>query len=262
MSHASDRLIEDYATGAHIPDDRVWALESHLETCAECRSRLAVVAPVTPLVDAVWTALAPSLDRAPAPPRRTVRWLATWGTPVMLPWLAMIVLVTVVAVVLNAVWHDAGGITTVQLFAPVLPVLGVAASWARGVDPAYEIVAASARAGLYLVVRRTVAVLAVLVPTLLVVGWLTGTELALWLLPSLAFTTGTLALGGVIGISRAAYALITLWALVFVLPLVVVGQPAFMFTTAALPVWAGIFVLTSVLVALRRDAFTRLGAHR
>ncbi len=64
-------------------------------------------------------------------------------------------------------------------------------------------------------------------PTLLVVGWLTGTEPVLWLLPSLAFTTGTLALGGLIGVSRAAYGLITVWGLVFVLPTVVAGQPTF-----------------------------------
>jgi len=263
VNHSSDRLIEDYATGAPISDDQAWALESHLETCAACRSRLAAVAPMKPLVDLAWAALAPSLDRAPMRPRRAVRWLSTWVTPVMLPWLSMIVLVTLVAVFLSyAIQFDGSGVTAVQLFAPVLPVLGVAASWARGLDPAYEVVAASARAGLYLVIRRTVAVLAVVVPALLVAGWLTGTELTLWLLPTLAFTTGTLALGGLVGVSRAAYALIAVWALAFVMPTVAVVQWTFVFTTDALPAWAGIFMLTSVVVVLHRGAFTRLGAHR
>jgi hypothetical protein len=263
VNHASDQLIEDYAAGAHLPHDRVWALEAHLETCAVCRSRLATVAPMRPLVDQVWAELAPALDRAPVRSRRAARWLATWVTPVMWPWLAMTTVVTAIAAALGSlVGYAPGGVSMVELFAPVLPVLGVAASWARGLDPAYEVAAASARAGLQLILRRTVAVLAVVVPVLLVAGWLTGTGLGLWLLPSLAFATGTLALGGLIGVSRAAYALVAVWALAFVLPTVVAGAPSFVFTTAALPVWAGIFVLTSVVVALRKGAFTRLGSLR
>jgi hypothetical protein len=96
---------------------------------------------------------------------------------------------------------------------------------------------------------------------LLVAGWITGTGVALWLLPSLAFTTGTLALGGLIGISRAAYGLVAAWMLVLALPTLAIGR-TFAFTANALPVWASIFVLTTVVVALRRAAFTRLGAHR
>ena len=263
MNHASDRLIEGYATGAPVPDQEVWALEAHLEECATCRDRLAAVPPAQTLVDLAWVGLLPSLGRPPARPRRAVRWLSTWVTPEMLPWLAMIVLVAFAAVFLHFVFRfGAAGVTQVQLVAPVLPVLGVAASWARGLDPAYELVTASARAGLYLVFRRTAAVLVVVLPVLLVAGWLTGTELALWLLPSLAFTTGTLALGGLIGVSRAAYGLVAAWAFFVVAPTVAVGQRTFAFTVNALPVWAAIFVLTAVVVALRRGAFTRLGAHR
>lgn len=263
MNHASDQLIEGYATGAPLPDQHVWALEAHLEVCGRCRARLAAAQPAQPLVDQVWAALLPSLDRPPPLRRKVVRWLSTWVTPVMLPWLAMSVLVAFAAVFLDAVFRfDATPVTAVQVVAPVLPVLGVAASWARGLDPAYEIVAASARAGLYLVFRRTLAVLAVVMPALLVAGWLTDTELVLWLLPSLAFTTGTLALGGLIGVSRAAYGLVGVWAAVLVAPTVAIGQRTFAFTTNALPVWAAIFALTTVVVALHRGAFTRLGAHR
>jgi hypothetical protein len=179
----------------------------------------------------------------------------------MLPWLAMIVLVALLAVVFDQLGHSVLDVTAVQLFAPVLPVLGVAASWARGLDPAYEVVVATPRAGLYLIARRTLAVLLVVLPVLGVAGWLTGTALALWLLPSLAFTTGTLALGGLIGMTRAAGALVAVWVAVLVLPTVAAQRPAFAFTTGALPVWAGIFALTTVVVALHKGAFTRLGAH-
>jgi hypothetical protein len=262
MNHASDELIEGYATGAPVPDQQVWALEAHLEACGTCRARLAAVQPATPLVDAAWAALLPELDRPPTRRRKVLRWLSTWVTPVMLPWLVMIVLVAFTAVFLDALFRfDPSQVSPVQVFAPVLPVLGVGASWARGLDPAYEVVAATARAGLYLVFRRTTAVLVVVLPVLLVAGWITGTGVALWLLPSLAFTTGTLALGGLIGISRAAYGLVAAWMLVLALPTLAIGR-TFAFTANALPVWASIFVLTTVVVALRRAAFTRLGAHR
>ena len=266
MTHASDELLAGYAAGADLPGDRLWGLEAHLETCPACRARLAAVAPVQPVVDAVWNRIAVEsccrsrpLPRALRRSRR--RWLDTWVTPAMVPWLAMIVLVTLIAVGLDQVWHVALDVTGVQLFAPVLPVLGVAASWARGLDPAYEVVAATPRAGLYLVARRTVAVLVVVLPVLGVAGWLTGTAPGLWLLPSLAFTTGTLALGGLIGISRAAYALLAVWVAVIVLPSFAVPGQAFALSTGALPVWAGIFALTTVVVVLRRTTFTRLGAH-
>ena len=274
MNHAPDRLIAAYVAGEDLPGDQLWGLEAHLETCAECRARLAAVAPVQPVVDFVWSRLADRIELSGVPfhgpqpqsqsrprPRRWRRWLLTWVTPAMAPWLAMIAVVTLAAVLLDQVWRVALDVTAVQLFAPVLPVLGVAASWARGLDPAYEIVTATPRAGLYLIVRRTVAVLAVVLPVLGVAGWPTGTGPAFWLLPSLAFTTGTLALGGVIGVSRAAYALITVWVAIVVLPTFAQLGQTFALSTGALPVWAGIFALTTVVVVLRRAAFTRLGAH-
>ncbi|MFB9686403.1 zf-HC2 domain-containing protein [Amycolatopsis plumensis] len=270
MNHAPERLIAAYVAGEDLPGDQLWGLEAHLEACPVCRARLAEVAPVQPVVDVVWNRLSVEVllpagpFHPPATPRRRrrrARWLDTWVTPAMAPWLAMIVAVTLVAVLLDGVWHAVLDVAAVQLFAPVLPVLGVAASWARGLDPAYEVVTATPRAGLYLIVRRTVAVLAVVLPVLAVAGWLTGTAPALWLLPSLAFTTGTLALGGLVGVSRAAYALIAVWVAVVVLPTLVERGQAFALTTGALPVWAGIFALTTVVVVLHKGAFTRLGAR-
>ncbi|MEV6830306.1 zf-HC2 domain-containing protein [Amycolatopsis sp. NPDC051102] len=263
MTHAPDRLIAAYVAGDDLPGDELWGLEAHLEKCARCRARLAGMAPVQPLVDVVWSRISAELPSSPlhTPPRRRRHLLAAWMTPAMAPWLAMIVAVTGAAVLLDQVWRAALDVTTVQLFAPVLPVLGVAASWARGLDPAYEVVTATPRAGLYLVVRRTAVVLAVVLPVLAVAGWLTGTAPALWLLPSLAFTTGTLALGGLTGVTRAAYALIAVWLAVIVLPSFAHLGQAVALGTGALPVWAGIFAATTAVVVLRGPAFTRLGAN-
>ncbi|WIY05719.1 zf-HC2 domain-containing protein [Amycolatopsis mongoliensis] len=272
MTHASDELIAEYVAGYGLPADRLWGLEAHLETCRACRARLADVAPVQPVVDLVWNRLGVEIELSGVPfhgqpvrPRARYRsrrrWLDTWVTPVMLPWLGMIVLVTLLAALLDHFGESVLKVTAVQLLAPVLPVLGVAASWARGLDPAYEVVVATPRAGLYLIARRTLAVLLVVLPVLGVAGWLTGTALALWLLPSLAFTTGTLALGGLIGVTRAAYVLIAVWVAGLLLPTVAAHEQTFALSTGALPVWAVIFALTSVVVALHKGAFTRLGAR-
>jgi putative zinc finger protein len=256
--HASARLISGYAEGAKLPDDQVWALEAHLESCAVCRARLAeaVPAPVPSLVAGVWSELTPELaGQAPAR-RRLVSRLVPWATPVMLPWFVMVVLVAATAVLLDRMVTLDGEVSFLQLFAPVLPVLGVAAAWAPGLDPAHELSAASPRAGLHLVLRRTTAVLVVVVPLLTVAGWLTGTTIVLSLLPCLAFTTGTLALGGLIGVRRAALGLLLAWA-VALLP-AVVNQPVLVLHSGSVPVWIVLLTLTTATVVLRRNAFTTL----
>ncbi|KAA9156313.1 zf-HC2 domain-containing protein [Amycolatopsis acidicola] len=259
-NHVPARLLASYVRGEDLAADQAWAVEAHLESCPDCRARLAgISAPeVTSLAGSVWSGIEPSLTPQ-AHPSRVKQWLVTWVTPVAMPWLVMIVLVT-----LLACWFDevsGSSVSLVRLFAPVLPVAGVAASWARGIDPAYELVAATPRAGLYLVLRRTTAMLAVLLPLLLGAGWATGTHGGWWLLPSLAFTTGTLALGAVIGIGRAAVLLIAAWVAVIVLPTVSLQRQAFVLAPGTLPVWAGIFAATALVVFLRRTAFTRLGAN-
>ncbi|MFE2034367.1 zf-HC2 domain-containing protein [Streptomyces scopuliridis] len=290
VEHPSERLIGRYArgdtedtdgtdgteadqgggasgTGNGIAHDEVWALEAHLESCARCRARLSVAArhttpAVTALVDGVWDGLASQLPAiAPMPRRR--RWalpLAAWASPVMVPWLCMTVLVTLTAVILDSL--SGQSVSFVLLLAPVLPVFGVAASWARGLDPAYELIAGTPRAGLQLVLRRTTSVLVVVISALLVAGWVTGAAIAQWLLPCLAFTAGALALGGLIGVTRAAIGLVAAWAAVIVAPTVAVSRTPMALQADALPVWGAVFALGLVVVIARRSAYTLLGIHR
>jgi hypothetical protein len=213
---------------------------------------------VTALVDSVWDGLGPKLAEAGPQPLRS-RWavrLRTWVTPVMVPWLAMIVLLPLLGLWLDGFAFASGeGFSFVQLFAPVLPVLGVAASWSRGLDPAYELVTSAPRGGFYLVLRRTTAVLAVVLPMQLVVGLISGSGFGLGLLPSLAFITGTLALGGVIGVTRAAFVLVGVWVAVIVAPAVAAERQGLALEPRLIPVWGGIFALTAAVVVLRRSAF-------
>ena len=257
--HPSEEMLRRYARGDDMAADQLWAVESHLETCAPCRGRLAP----EPIATAVWAELAPLIERTPQMPR-THAWrrrVHGWVSPTAGPWLAMILLVTAAPVALDQL-GSAAGVSLVLLIAPVLPVLGVAASWGRALDPAHELTAATPRAGLPLLFRRTAAVLAVVVPGLTAASLLTGVGLSRWLLPCLAFTTGTLALGALVGITRAAIALIVAWIAAIVAPTIAFSRTSVALDLAATPVWAGVLVLGLVVITVRRMAFTGLEANR
>ncbi|MFJ9448411.1 zf-HC2 domain-containing protein [Kitasatospora sp. NPDC101235] len=271
--HASRQLIDDYARGdAMIAADTVWALEAHLETCAPCRSHLAAsVATGAPgiaaLVETVRAGLEPQLDAVVkvASRRHRPSWVSSWLTPVMAPWLAMTAVVTLMALLLDAAAPSEvfGGSSPVSLIAPVLPLCGVAASWSSGLDPVHELTASTARAGLPLLLRRTTSVLVVVLPALLVGGWLTGTMTAAqWLLPSLAFTSTALALGSVVGVTRAAVGLAVAWGVVIVAPTSVTGRVPSVLQLALqpdrLPAWGLLLALGTGAVIARRDAYSTL----
>lgn len=257
--HPSEEMLRRYARGDDMAADQLWAVESHLETCAPCRGRLAP----EPIATAVWAELAPLIERMPQMPR-THAWrrrVHGWVSPAAGPWLVMILLVTAAAVALDQLGSGAG-VSLVLLIAPVLPVLGVAASWGRALDPAYELTAATPRAGLPLLFRRTTSVLAVVVPGLTAASLLTGLGPSRWLLPCLAFTVGTLALGALVGITRAAIVLIAAWVLAIVAPTIAFSRTSVALDLAATPVWAGVLLLGLVVIAVRRMAFTGLEANR
>jgi hypothetical protein len=258
--HPSDQLLHRYSANLDIPADQLWAVESHLESCGPCRGRLAP----EPIAEAVWAGLEPLLDRTPQMPRARAWWrMRAWVSPAAGPWLAMILLVTAAAVALDRVGFAVGDrVSLVLLVAPVLPVLGVAASWGRSLDPAHEITAATPRAGLPLVLRRTAAVLAITVPGLALAGLLTDLGFVRWLLPCLAFTVGTLALGTLTGVTRAAWVLIAAWAVVIVAPTIAFSRTAVALTAEAAPVWAGLLAVGLAVLAARRMTFTRLEGNR
>ncbi|MBM7772480.1 hypothetical protein JOD54_002684 [Actinokineospora baliensis] len=248
MTHVPPALIASYAQGLSTGIDAA-VIEAHLGTCASCRSKLHVPDKV---LDEVWG----EIDLGATRPRGSV-WVraAVWASPAMVPWIAMTVLVTAVTVV-----TDLLGTQLLVLLAPIAPVAGVAAAWSRGMDPAHEIVACTPRAGLDLVLRRTIAVLAVLLPVLLPLGWLIGASPAQWLLPCLAFTTATLALGTLIGVRRAAVGLATTWVAFVVGPsLVAASLPALLAPSSA-GLWLIACAVAAVVVVLRASAFTRLAS--
>lgn len=259
--HASPTWIAAYIRGS-LPADAAWAVESHLEDCAQCRRKIAAeastIAPeVAAIVEGTWDRLADAIDnaRAPARPRRA-RWLATWAPPALIPWLTMTTVVVLLAIVADALGALPGHTSALLLVAPAVPVLAVALSWTRTADPAFDLVAATPRAGLYLVLRRTVAALVASIPVLLVGGCVTGTTPATWVLPSLGLTSCTLALGGLFGLARAGFGLILAWVALVVGPSLFDIKVSVVFGANGVAAWTvaiGLSLAATAVIAVHGD---------
>ncbi|MEU8080779.1 zf-HC2 domain-containing protein [Catellatospora citrea] len=268
--HAPAVLLARYATGVELPADAVWALEAHLEGCADCRSRLGEIVythspAVVSIVDNVWAAVAPAVH-AQVPPRR--RWwpaLLRWAAPAALPWLAMTVLLPVTAMLLDLAAGVAGPPrpSVLLVIAPVVPMLGVAASWTRYLDPVHDLVASTPRAGLGLALRRTLAALIVVMPPLALAGAVVGAAPVRWLLPSLVFAASALALGAFVGVGRAAAAVTVGWVGAVVAPSLLWSRlPAALDPAISTPAWAACAVIAAAALFLQRGAFQRPASHR
>jgi hypothetical protein len=260
MSHVSAELMSRYAAGPGLGDDVVWAVETHLESCAGCRGLLR--AAIGPGTASLLERVRANLDLEVRPAAHRSRLVARWVAPALVLRLGMTLLLVLVAVGLDRIAANGRLPSLVLLVAPVAPLLGVAAAWSRGLDPAYELVVASPRAGLYLVLRRTLAVLVLVLPVLTVAGWLVGTSPARWLLPCLAFTAGALALGELVGLHRAATGLAGMWTLAVIAPSLLTASAPVVLSPAGLPGWLGLTAVITVVLVLRRDAYTGLPSGR
>lgn len=261
-THPTPALIARYAAGGGVDEVTAWAVEAHLESCPACRSLLAdAVSPTTrELVDRVAAAVAAGIATGPGPvPRGWPRWRTAPAVRV-LPWLAAAAALMLAAVGLERTFENLPSL--VLLVAPVAPLLPVAAAWSRRTDPAWELVASVPRTGLWLLLRRTLGVLAAVLPLLTVAGWWTGHSPALWLLPCLAFTAGSLALGGWLGVDRAALALALAWSAVVVVPSLVGDRLPAVLSGASWPGWAAATVALTVVVFARAAGYRRLGVGR
>ncbi|MEV4636385.1 hypothetical protein AB0J80_03440 [Actinoplanes sp. NPDC049548] len=264
-THPHPAVITRYAEGGSGLDDAtVWSVEVHLEGCPGCRSRLAGTATddTRALLDRVAAGLAEGIEAGPDPVRPPRPWSAVhrrWLVWALLPWLTMTVAVLACAFVLASVRPEVPSL--VLLLAPVAPLPGVAVAWSRRADPAWELIAGTPAAGLPMLLRRTASVLAVVVPALALAGAGTGVSLALALLPCLAFTAATVALGAVVGVRRAAVGLGVLWTLAVVLPSVATMHLPVVLRPGSVPAWALATVALAAFAASRASGFRRLSSH-
>lgn len=255
--HPTPALVASYATGAATVDDAtVWAVEAHLETCPQCRAVLAhaVDGDTRLMLDRVAAGIGAGIAAGPGPARRR-RLRHTGFTAMILPWLAMAAVLMTAAVTFDLVFDHLPSV--VLLLAPVAPLLPVAAAWNRRTDPAWELLVTTPRTGLWMLLRRTLLVLAAVLPVLATAGWITGHSPAVWLLPCLAFAAGSLALGALIGVDRAAIALAVVWAAGVVVPSLALDRLPALLAGGAWPVWAVLTSVLSALVAARAADFRR-----
>jgi hypothetical protein len=203
--HVPPALLAGFTDDPGAVDDIAAAsIDAHLLACGDCRQGLtAAAAPA--LAEASWAAVADRIDR----PRPTVlegllrrlgigtgtgRLLA--ATPALQ--LAGVAAVAVVAVAAGMLSRTAGANSVFLVLAPLVPLAAVAASFASAADPAGEAGVGTPLHGAGLVLRRAGAILTVnfglLGAAALALPDL-GPEAATWILPALALTLGSLALG-------------------------------------------------------------------
>jgi hypothetical protein len=260
-THPSPAVIARYADReADLDEATVWSVEVHLEACSPCRALVAggATADTRALLDRVAAGVSRGVagGPAPAPHRRLPAALRRWAVWHLVPWLGMTVAVLACAVLLGTL---APGLPSlVLLLAPVAPLPGVAVAWSRRHDPAWELIAYTPAAGLTVLLRRTAAVLAVVVPALALASGGTGVSLALTLLPCLAFTAATVALGAFVGVRRAAAGLGTAWALAVVVPALYTAELPAMLRPGTVQGWTLLTVVLAGFAAARAGTFRRL----
>lgn len=215
-----------------------------------------------------------SAASAPRTPTPLGRWARLWwavGPALRGSWVVAVLLVVGGAFGLaqGAGVQEARGL--LLALSPVLPLAGVAVSYGRHADPMYEITTATPSGGLRLLLTRTAAVLAVCIPLLTAGGALLPPVAgfpgaAAWLLPGLALTLATLALGSFVGCRAAAATLGGGWLLAVTGPLLGPADTAASATTlapyfsgpAAQGGWAAAAAACAALLALRRRSFDHL----
>jgi len=199
--------------------------EQHLLSCEPCRARVGAAAGVTgrSVIDfaAVWESTRDAVEV----PRPSVfeRLLRGVGLPAQEArlvavasafrgvWLAGVAAVLVFAA-LGAAFGHARGVWLFLSVAPVVPCLVVASSYDPRMDPALEPELVTPYPVLRLILLRTIAVLALAVPAVLLFGlFVPGVTAFAWLLPAVGFVAVVLAASTWVSPLRSAIAVSSAW---------------------------------------------------
>jgi hypothetical protein len=225
-------------TGWHLDDDALRryvertdslaegaSAEQHLLSCEQCRARVGAAASVTGLSVIDFAAVWDRTRDAVEVPRPSVfeRLLRGAGLPAQEARLVAVAsafrgvwLVGVAAVLafaaLAAAFGHARGVWLFLSVAPVMPCLVVASSYDPWMDPALEPELVTPYPMLRLILLRTIAVLALALPAMLLFGLVVPGETAFaWLLPAVGFVTVVLAASTWVSPLRAAIAVSSVW---------------------------------------------------
>jgi hypothetical protein len=220
-------------TGWHLDDDILrryvertdslaegTSAEQHLLSCEQCRGQVNAAASVIDLA-LVWERTRDAVEV----PRPSVfeRLLRGVGLPAQEArlvavasafrgvWLTGVVAVLAFAAIAAAVGHARGEWLFLAV-APIVPCVVVASSYDPWLDPALEPELVTPFPMLRLILLRTIAVLAVALPAVLLFGLVVPGETAFaWLLPAVGFVTVVLAASTWVSPLRSAVAVSSLW---------------------------------------------------
>jgi hypothetical protein len=170
-------------------------------------------------------------------------------------WLGAVLIALAVGVV--GARQGERGVALFLCVAALAPVAGVAATFARGIDPTHELSLAAPFSSMRLLLLRTVAVLSLTLSLTVIcslalpgVGW----EAAAWLLPALGLTLASLALATYIPHTVAFGAVTGLWLAATVAAAVRPGDALAVFDGTAQLVCVGVIAAGALVLTLRREA--------
>ena len=272
--HVDHALLTRYADGS-ISDAAAYSVEAHLTSCERCRR--AVAETVEPArSELLWDDIVDRIDQPAAGP--VERLLRRAGLPEHLArllaatpslrgaWFGAVALTLLLAVVAAHVAPGDGA--AFLLLAPLLPLAGVALAYGRAFDPAAEIALAAPISGLRLVVVRTIAVVGSTVAMALLASALLprpGWAAVTWLLPALAMSAATVALGTRIDVLRAATGVAVAWLATTAASVWLsmgsgsdlhdAARHVFAFRATGQLLFAGLLAIAAATVAARHDTF-------
>ncbi len=178
------------------------SVERHLLTCAPCRGQVNTAATGVDLA-VVWQRTRAVVEvprpsaferllRAAGLPAHEARLVAV-ASAFRGAWLVGVAAVFAFAALAAATGH-ARGLWAFLAVAPLVPCLVVAVSYDRRMDPALELELVTPYPALRLILLRTIAVLALALPAVLLLGLLVSGEAPFaWLLPAVGFVAVVLA---------------------------------------------------------------------
>ena len=177
-------------------------------------------------------------------------------------WLAGVAAVLAFAALAAAVGH-ARGVWLFLAVAPVVPCLVVASSYDPWLDPALEPELVTPYPALRLVLLRTIAVLALALPAVLLFGLVVPGETAFaWLLPAVGFVAVVLAASTWVSPLRAAIAVSTVWLVVVWLLAARSGSPDAVLQARAQAVFLALAAASFGIFLLRRRRLRQLRPWR
>jgi hypothetical protein len=268
--HLDDAMLRRYVERTDSLAEGA-SVEQHLLACGQCRARVNAAVDVIDLA-AVWDRTRDAVEvprpsvferllRAAGLPAHEARLVAV-ASAFRGVWLVGVAAVLAFAAFAAAVGHDRG-LWLFLAVAPVVPCLVVASSYDRWLDPALEPELVTPYPALRLILLRTIAVLALALPAVLLLGLVIPDEAPFaWLLPAVGFVAVVLAASTWVSPLRAAIAVSSVWLAVVWLLAARSGSPVAVLQARAQAGFLALAAASFVIFLMRRRRLRQLRVWR